>query len=233
MPGPSAASAGAHRPEPGAPHEPARGCDVVVFHSVLGLRPGVRRWADRLRAAGHRVHVPDLYDGAVFDAIPAGMEYLERLGGIPALIARGQAAVAHLPREIVYAGFSNGAALAELLAATRPGARGAILMHGALPVAALGTTAWPASVPVQVHYMSGDPYRNPALVEGFAADVRRAGATLEQYDYPGTGHLFADPDLPDHDPGAAALMLERVLDALARMGNPSPGASPPAPPPEP
>jgi dienelactone hydrolase len=41
--------------------------EVVLFHSVLGLRLGVIAAADRLRVAGHTVHTPDLYDGEVFD----------------------------------------------------------------------------------------------------------------------------------------------------------------------
>jgi hypothetical protein len=34
--------------------------EVVLFHSVLGLRPGVIAAADRLRTGGHTVHTPDL-----------------------------------------------------------------------------------------------------------------------------------------------------------------------------
>jgi dihydrofolate reductase len=41
--------------------------EVVLFHSVLGLRPGVIAAADRLRAAGHTVYTPDFYDGEMFD----------------------------------------------------------------------------------------------------------------------------------------------------------------------
>ncbi len=33
--------------------------DVVVFHHVQGLTPGVHRFADDLRQRGHRVVVPD------------------------------------------------------------------------------------------------------------------------------------------------------------------------------
>jgi dienelactone hydrolase len=47
--------------------------EVVVFHSVLGLRPGVLGAADRLRSAGHTVHTPDLFDGEVFDDLDDGM----------------------------------------------------------------------------------------------------------------------------------------------------------------
>lgn len=193
------------------------GCDVVLFHSVLGVRPAVLEWADRLREAGHTVHVPDLYDGKAFSTFADGFQHLQRIGGIPTLVARTQDAVRELPPALVYAGFSNGAASAELLAATRPGARGAILMHGALPLEAFGATEWPASVPVQVHGMVNDPFRQQADIDAFARRVRESGAALALHDYPGAGHLFADRELPDHDPEAAALMLDRVLEWLARL----------------
>ena len=56
---------------------------------------------------------------------------------------RALAAVEVLPHDLVYAGFSNGGACAELLAATRPGARQAILIHAPLMVRDLGWTVWP------------------------------------------------------------------------------------------
>src|SRR3712207_8708092 len=47
-----------------------------------------------------------------------------------------------------FAGFSLGAVHAEVLAASRPGALGAVLMHGAVPVEGLseffGIERWPA-----------------------------------------------------------------------------------------
>ena len=49
-----------------------RMAEVVLFHSVLGLRPGVIAAGDRLRVAGHKVHTPDLYDGEVFDDLDDG-----------------------------------------------------------------------------------------------------------------------------------------------------------------
>ena len=195
----------------------AAGCEVVLFHSVLGLRPGVRRWAERLRAAGHTVHTPDLYDGEVYEDMESGMRKVERIGGIEGLIARSHAAVDALPRELVYAGFSNGGGSAELLALTRPGAHGAVLMHAALPVEAFGADAWPNGVPVQVHYAAGDPFRDPPAVEALASAVAASGSTLESWEYPGSGHLFADPDLPDYEAASAERMLQRVLDFLERI----------------
>jgi dienelactone hydrolase len=90
-------------------------------------------------------------------------------------------------------------------------------MHGVLPVEAFGVTTWPAAVPVQLHQMIDDPFRTPSNVDAFVATVRSAGAPIEQYDYPGHGHLFADSGLSDYDRDAAALMLQRVLTGLHRM----------------
>ncbi|HKG95449.1 MAG TPA: dienelactone hydrolase family protein [Gemmatimonadaceae bacterium] len=195
----------------------AAGCTVVLFHSALGLRPAVRDFADRLRAAGHTAHTPDLYDGELFDDLPSGMKKVEALGGISALMQRTQAAVADLPTDVVYAGFSNGGASAEMLAATRPGARGAVLMHAALPLQAFGAESWPRTVPVQIHYADRDPLRDQKNVDALAASVRQSGARLELYDYRADGHLFADADSPDYDRAAAELMTRRVLDFLERV----------------
>jgi len=41
--------------------------DIALFHSALGVRPGVLDAADRLRAEDHKVVVVDQYDGRVFD----------------------------------------------------------------------------------------------------------------------------------------------------------------------
>ena len=47
--------------------------DVVLFHHAQGRTAGVESFAGRLRAAGHRVTVPDLYDGATFATLDEGM----------------------------------------------------------------------------------------------------------------------------------------------------------------
>lgn len=193
------------------------GREVVLFHSVLGLRPAVRRWAERLRAEGHTVHTPDLYDGRVFEDYDEGMRALESLGGIEWLIERSQAAVADLPNEVVYAGFSNGGGSAQLLALTRPGALGVVLMHAALPVEVFGAEAWPAEVPLQIHYAERDPFRDPGTVEALSDSAHRAGARCETWLYPGEGHLFADEGLAEYDERQAELMFGRVSEFLREL----------------
>jgi len=189
---------------------------IVLFHSALGLRPAVLEWADRLRAAGHTVEAPDSFDGEVFDDLDAGMRKRDEVG-VPGLIARADAAVAGLPPELVYMGFSMGASAAEYLAATRPGAVAAALMHGAAPVAEMGADAWPAAVPVQVHHAVDDPWVEAAEVEGLRADVEAAGAEFGEFTYPGSAHLFADTDGPEFDRDSASLMFERVVEFLERI----------------
>jgi dienelactone hydrolase len=195
--------------------------EVVFFHSVLGLRQGVIAAADRLRVAGHTVHTPDLYDGEVFDDIDDGMRKEESLG-YREITRRARDAVAGLPEGLVFAGFSMGVTYAELLAASRAGSLGAVLMHGAVPVGGLGeyfgVDRWPAGVPVQVHYAANDPWvEAEEEVVPLGAAVREAGAAFEEYVYPGSGHLFADPDLPEYDPASSETLWERVLEFLDRI----------------
>ena len=49
--------------------------------------------------------------------------------GFHTILERGRRAAAELPEDIVYAGFSLGVMPAQMLARTRPGARGALLLH--------------------------------------------------------------------------------------------------------
>ncbi len=190
---------------------------VVLFHSALGLRPGVVSAADRLRASGHEVYVPDYYDGETFEEMDDG---LGDALGMEEVLRRGREAVADLPAGLVYAGFSLGAMPAELLAATRPGARAAILMHSAIPVeefAGFGAHGWPEGLPAQVHCATGDPWVEREEVDGFRRDVERAGGAFEEHTYPGSAHLFSDPDLPDYDRASSEEMWRRVLAFLERL----------------
>jgi dienelactone hydrolase len=193
--------------------------DIVLFHSVLGPRVGVMDAADRLRAAGHTVHTPDLYRGeARFDEYEPAMAYQDSIG-YRELLRRAAADVAPLPSRLVYMGFSAGGAPAEWLAVTRPGALACILLHAALPLQVMDLERWPATVPVQVHFMRDDPYREQAEIDGMAADVRAAGAPFELFEYAGGGHLFTDPSLPaEYDSAAAETLWSRVSAMLGGLG---------------
>ena len=183
---------------------------VVLYHHVQGLTEGLRSFADDLRQAGHTVHTPDVFDGRTFDTIEEGMAFA-RKSGFGALAERGVAAAEGIGPDAVYAGFSFGVMAAQQLAQTRPGARGALLVDGCLPVSEFGD-AWPEGVPVQVHGKDADPF--------FAEDLEAARALVDSTDraelflYPGQEHLFADSSLPAYDAASAALLTERALAFL-------------------
>lgn len=195
--------------------------EVVLFHHVQGLTDGVRAFAEELRAGGHTVHTPDLFDGARPATVEEGVVHVQRTGD-EVLGQRADRAVADLPEGLVYAGFSWGGATAQRLAQTRPGARGALLYETCVPVTgdwAFGP--WPDGVPVQVHGMDADPFFAGEGDLDAARALVESTPDAELFLYAGDGHLFADSSAPDHDPAAGALLVQRVLaflDALERRG---------------
>jgi dienelactone hydrolase len=188
--------------------------EVVLFHHAQGLTPGVEAFADDLRAAGHTVHTPDLYDGRTFDTVDEGVAHARDVG-FDNLLDNGLAAAEGLPAELVYAGFSLGGMPAQKLAQTRPGARGALLFHAAIPLSEFGGS-WPDGAPLQIHFMEDDPWAEEDLPA--AREIADTIDGAELFLYPGDGHLFADNSVADYDPGAAALLQQRALDLLARVG---------------
>jgi len=184
--------------------------DIALFHSSFGVRPGVIDAADRLRTDGHRVLVVDQYDGRVFDDYDEADRFVDQIG-FPELMRRAVQAVQDLPDGFVAAGFSNGGGMAEYVATQRT-CSGVLMLSGALPVQMLGAQAWPAAVPAQIHYTQRDPRRRQEWIDTVVNDVRAAGAQVEVFDYPGDGHLFTDPSLPDeYDEQAATLLWPRAL----------------------
>lgn len=175
---------------------------ILLLHSALGLRRAVLDFAEQLRERGHEVVAPDFYGGHVFDTEVAGTAHRD---AHPEYFDHVRSCAAELPDDTVLAGFSLGAWFAQRLAAKRPRARAAILLHSV--TAPRGT--W-SGVPVQVHRQAVDPWIDPADVDALRAAVRGSGATFEDHVVPGEGHLFTDLDGPDADPRATTETLTRI-----------------------
>jgi dienelactone hydrolase len=184
--------------------------EVLLFHHAQGLTPGVLAFADELRAAGHVVHTPDLYDGKTFGDLDAGVGYAKEIG-FDRILERGRVAAEGLPSGLVYAGFSLGVMPAQLLAQTRPGAKGALFFSAALPASEFGGP-WPQGVPLQIHLMEDDEWAQEDLPA--ARELVETVAGAELFLYPGARHLFTDTSLFDYDERAATLVLQRVLTFL-------------------
>jgi dienelactone hydrolase len=191
--------------------------EVLLFHHAQGLTSGVRAFADTLRAAGHTVHTPDLFNGRTFRSIDEGLAYIGEIGFDP-MRERGVRAADELPPELVYAGMSFGVLPAQKLVQTRPGARGALLFYSCLPISgewAFGP--WPDGVPVQIHGMDNDPF---FVGEGdihAAREIVEKAEDAELFLYPGDQHYFADSSLPSYDENATVLLTRRVLEFLDRV----------------
>jgi dienelactone hydrolase len=184
--------------------------DIALFHSVLGVRPGVEDAAARLRKAGHRVLVVDQYDGRVFDDYATADTFAQSIG-YPALMRSASNAVRDLPDGFITAGFSNGGGMSEYVATQRP-VSGVLMLSGALPLDMLGVDSWPVGVPAQIHYTIDDPFRRQEGIDALVSQIHASGSPVESFNYDGSGHLFTDASLPtEYDAQAAELLWQRVL----------------------
>ena len=180
---------------------------ILLLHTALGLRPGVHDVADRLRARGHEVTVPDYYEGHFFEDERSGIAHRD---AHPEYFETVRELAAGLPPDTVLAGMSLGAWFAQRLAARRPRARAAVLMHSVAPP----RQEW-SGVPVQVHRFADDPWIAPSAASALGRAVEASGAPFEDHVTPGHGHLFTDPDLPGFDAAVRDATIGRI-DAFLR-----------------
>ena len=184
--------------------------EVLLFHHAQGQTAGFLAFADELRAAGHTVHTADAYEGKTFATLADGVGYARQVG-FDTILETCRLAAESLSNELVYAGFSLGVMGAQMLAQTRPGAKGALLFSAALPASEFGGS-WPPGVPLQIHMMEGDEWAIEDLPA--ARELVETVHGAELFLYPGDRHLFADSSLPDYDEDAAKLLKRRVLSFL-------------------
>jgi dienelactone hydrolase len=171
---------------------------IALFHSVYGLRPAVLTAADALRAAGHAVATPDLFDGRTARSLAEGFAISADVGWAT-IMRRAHDAVRGLPADTVLAGLSMGVGVATELLAGRPGTAGLLLLHGIGPVR--------HEVPVQVHVGGADTMFPAAEV----ADWQRTVPTAEVFTYRTAAHFFTDPGVDDYDESVAHLAWQRAI----------------------
>ncbi|MFG2499433.1 dienelactone hydrolase family protein [Streptomyces sp. NPDC048441] len=188
--------------------------NIMLFHSTHGLRPAVHAAADRLRAAGHEVWTPDLFDGRTFDTVEEGMAYRDELGKEELLKRAILAAAPYSERGLVYAGFSFGAATAQTLALGDDKARGLLLLHGTSDIAENATVD---ELPVQLHVAEPDPFETDDWLSAWYLQMGRTGADVEVYRYAGAGHIYTDPDLDDYDADAAESTWRTAIGFLETL----------------
>ena len=188
--------------------------EMLLFHHAHGQTPGFLSFAGELRAAGHTVHAPDLYDGKTFETLDEGIGYAKEVG-FEEILERGERAADELPDDLVYAGMSLGVMPAQKLAQTRPRAKGAVFLHGAFPPDEFGGE-WPQAVPAQIHFMEKDEFGLEGDIDA-ARELENSAENAELFLYPGNGHVFTDSSVPDYDEEATTLVKRRVVSFLERV----------------
>ncbi|MEU1043128.1 dienelactone hydrolase family protein [Streptomyces sp. NPDC005551] len=185
--------------------------NIMLFHSAYGPRPAVRAAAERLRAAGHEVWTPDLFEGRTFETVEEGMAFKDEIGKDELLKRAILAAAPYSERGLVYAGFSFGASVAQTLALGDDKARGLLLLHGTSDIA---ESASVDELPVQLHVAEPDAFETDDWLSAWYLRMQRVGADVEIYRYAGAGHLYTDPGLPDYDAEAAEATWKVALGFL-------------------
>lgn len=183
--------------------------DILLFHSVLGLRPIEHALADEWRGDGHTVTLPDLFEGRASETYDGGFAILEEMG-MQIVSDRAAKAASALPDRIVIAGVSMGAGLASEIWAKKPEASGILFLAGMGP--------WPDKVnpaPVQMHAARPEPFDDEAWFTEW--ETSNPGVPLDIHRYDDVGHYFLDMTLDDFDAEAAKLCRDRCRAFLASL----------------
>ncbi|MFJ1467363.1 dienelactone hydrolase family protein [Massilia orientalis] len=185
---------------------------IVLFHSSLGLRTVEREAAARLEDWGHRVTLPDLYAGRAADATDPGLALMDEIGWTT-ICERARSALADVPDTAVLFGVSMGAGVIGAIWPERLAARAIILLHG---LATIPAHVKPAT-PVAVHVADPDPFIPHGETERWQARAAAAGMLATIVVYPGAGHFFTDPALPDFSPAAKEATWAGLASFLERL----------------
>lgn len=189
--------------------------EIILFHHAQGLTEGLRTLAERLHAAGHDVHTPDLYSGVVFDRLDEGLAFASRIGH-DAIEEVARRSARQYPHTDTVIGFAMGAFPAQLLAQEWSKVHHVTLVAGGLPPHEL-SGEWRVDVRLDVHVADPDDWVPPGSLDPLMVHAR--GSHLHRYR--GVRHMFADPSSPDYDADAADLFEERLFAWLDAAPTPS------------
>lgn len=176
---------------------------------MLGLRSAERLAAERLRQAGHEVTTPDLYEGRQATTMAEGYALMGDVSW-PVIMGRARDALSGVPAEAVLMGISMGVGVVGALWGERPQAGAVVLLHA---LAALPANVRPG-LPLQVHAGEADDFAPPHGLAALLSSAAEAGVAAQVFTYPGVGHFYTDPSLPEHDAHSAELTWQRVLSLL-------------------
>ncbi len=186
---------------------------VLLLHPWWGVTDAMWWWTDQLVAAGHRVVMPDRYDGRIATTEEDAEAFQDALdmAEVRAVIAQCADELAAEWKPWAVVGFSMGAFQACPLAARgKASPDDLVLFYSGRPPGEgeIGTKR------VSLHCAPDDEF----FTDEEVADTEKAfaGADVTVFTYEGAGHWFAEPGAPNFDAAATELALGRVLEQLAQ-----------------
>jgi carboxymethylenebutenolidase len=200
--------------------EPAEGASapgVVVIQEWWGVNEQIRGVAERLKAAGYRVVVPDLYRGKVGLEVKEAEHLMNGLDFADAATQDIRGAVQYLKQtspKVGVTGFCMGGALTVLSTVFVPEADAAVIWYGVPPLDYVDATK--IKVPVQGHFAIDDAFFPIAQADALAEKLQQAGVTHEFFKYQAQ-HAFGNEMLGDvpipakYDADAAETAWRRTM----------------------
>lgn len=203
-----------------APARPSPGRPVLLLHTWWGLNETMRDLADRLAGDGFTVMAPDLFDGTVLTTIEDADEFttaIERGGGGPGglnpdrIMGRVAATLDHLLAHPDVRGDR-----AAIIALSFGGWYGSHVAGERSDVAAFVSIysdvyEAPGGAAYLGHFAKNDQFVDSTPVAEMQKTLPEGSAA---YIYPGVKHWFMEPDRPEYDEEAAALVYRRTVEFL-------------------
>lgn len=196
---------------------------VLVIHSWWGLTQSFRDYAERLSEAGYAVGLSDLFDGRT----ATEMEDARRLRRMPrkvpmyrSLISDIEALMAfggHGGRSVSLVGFSMGGHWAAWLS-QRPDLP---IQSTVLYYAARAGDYANSKTSFLAHFAANDPWVSNSARRNMERAIAHAGCAYRAFDYPGTGHWFAETGRSgSYDAASADLAFGRTIAHLGSNRTP-------------
>jgi carboxymethylenebutenolidase len=203
-----------------APARPSSGPPVLLLHTWWGLNETMRDLADRLAGDGFTVMAPDLFDGTVLTTIEDADAYttaIEQGGGGPGglnpdrITGRVAATLDHLLAHPDVRGDRAG-----IIALSFGGWYGSHVAVDRSDVAAFVSVysdvyEAPGGAAYLGHFAQDDQFVDSTPVAEMQKTLPEGSAA---YIYPGVKHWFMEPDRPEYDEEAAALVYRRTVEFL-------------------
>ena len=186
--------------------------NLVIFHSVLGLRPVEQDAAQRFRSGGFDVALPDLYAGRRTESLDEGFQLMTEIGW-PVICQRAFEAMKKLPDSTILAGFSMGAGVIANLWSQRSESKAVLLFHG---LAAIPANVRPG-LKVQTHIAGVDRFVSAEQRSLWAGSAQTAGLLVENHNYLDVGHFFTDFNSTDYNAAASELAWKRALEFVDQL----------------